>query len=121
MTLQVRYIELLKNSLLNEPYLENEVRLLYIFHDAGNPEEGGCGCGSGDWAALAGLGETGQASPAGGTSLVDGYFDRWQWLSPKKSIYATSASFRTLWLAASGWTISPIVWISFAPKMYRVT
>ena len=31
MTLQVRYIELLKNSLLNEPYLENEVRLLYIF------------------------------------------------------------------------------------------
>lgn len=31
MSLQHRYIELLKNSLLNEPYLENEVRLLYIF------------------------------------------------------------------------------------------
>ena len=29
--LQDRYIELLKNSLLNELYLENEVRLLYIF------------------------------------------------------------------------------------------
>ena len=31
MNAQHRYIELLKNSLLNEPYLENEVRLLYIF------------------------------------------------------------------------------------------
>jgi hypothetical protein len=31
MTLRRRYIELLKNSLLNEIYLENEVRLLYIF------------------------------------------------------------------------------------------
>jgi len=31
MSPQHRYIELLKNSLLNEPYLENEVRLLYIF------------------------------------------------------------------------------------------
>lgn len=31
MILQHRYIELLKNSLLNELYLENEVRLLYIF------------------------------------------------------------------------------------------
>ena len=28
---QQRYIELMKSSLLNEPYLENEVRLLYIF------------------------------------------------------------------------------------------
>jgi len=31
MSLQARYIDLLKNSLLNEPYLENEVRLLYVF------------------------------------------------------------------------------------------
>lgn len=31
MTPQNRYVELLKNSLLNELYLENEVRLLYIF------------------------------------------------------------------------------------------
>ena len=31
MSLPKRYIELLKNSLLNEPYLENEVRLLYVF------------------------------------------------------------------------------------------
>ena len=31
MDLQHRYIELLKSSLLNEHYLENEVRLLYIF------------------------------------------------------------------------------------------
>lgn len=31
MNLQSRYLELLKNSLLNELYLENEVRLLYIF------------------------------------------------------------------------------------------
>jgi O-methyltransferase len=31
MQLQNRYLELLKNSLLNELYLENEVRLLYIF------------------------------------------------------------------------------------------
>jgi hypothetical protein len=26
-----RYLELLKNSLLNEIYLENDVRLLYLF------------------------------------------------------------------------------------------
>lgn len=31
MTPQDRYLELLKGSLLNEPYLENEVRLLYVF------------------------------------------------------------------------------------------
>lgn len=31
MSHQSRYIELLKNSLLNETYLENEIRLLYIF------------------------------------------------------------------------------------------
>jgi O-methyltransferase len=31
MSLQTSYIQLLKNSLLNEIYLENEVRLLYIF------------------------------------------------------------------------------------------
>lgn len=31
MSPQHRYIELLKNSLINIPYLENEVRLLYIF------------------------------------------------------------------------------------------
>jgi len=31
MSLQARYIDLLKSSLLNEPYLENEVRLLYVF------------------------------------------------------------------------------------------
>lgn len=31
MSPQTRYVELLKSSLLNEPYLENEARLLYIF------------------------------------------------------------------------------------------
>lgn len=31
MSLKARYIDLLKNSLLNETYLENEVRLLYVF------------------------------------------------------------------------------------------
>lgn len=31
MSIQNKYLELLKSSLLNEPYLENEVRLLYVF------------------------------------------------------------------------------------------